>query len=174
MINEAGNKLWGLGIEPQLGRSENASNLFIEEDDGKRYLLRFENNTFYSQANSYKLNDLLNILEENPSQITPAAGLRPIVQDYVLPTAVMVVGPGELRYIAQLKGVYELHGVEMPLMQPRMTVTVIEPPTKRIMNKFGLTLNELTRNFLGARAEVLLKLSGHGKGFEKQLTNLEK
>ncbi len=173
VINETGSKLWDLGVEPQLGRSESASNLFLEEDDSRRYLLRFENKTFYSELNSYKLNDLLSILEEDPNRLTPAAGLRSIVQDYVLPTAAMVVGPGELRYIAQLKGVYELHGVEMPLIQPRMFVTVIEPPVKRIMDKFGLTLDELAQDFLGARAEVLLELSGHGEVFKKQLITLE-
>ena len=173
LINEAGDKLKAFSIEPQLGRSEGASNLFFEEADGKRQLLHFRNKSFHSLINSYKLNDLLDILEENPSRLTPAAGLRPVAQDYLLPTAVMVVGPGELRYIAQLKGVYELHGMEMPLIQLRMTITVLEPPVKRIMNKFDLTSSELAKDFLGAREEVLLKISGHGKDFEKQLGNLE-
>ncbi len=173
LISEAGDKLRLLNIEPQLGRSEGASNLFIEEPDGQRRLLRFENKIFYSSTRNYKLAELLNILEENPSLLTPAAGLRPVTQDYVLPTVAMVVGPGELRYIAQTKGVYELHNVDMPLIQPRMTIAVIEPPVKRIMDKFNITLSELAKNFLVIREEKVLELSKHGQTFKQQIINLE-
>lgn len=173
IINRAAEELRIQGIEPQLGRGEDASNLFITENN-QRHLLHFNGKEFYSNLRSYSQNELLVILEQNPSLITPAAGLRPIMQDYILPTASMVVGPGELRYIAQLKGVYEMHGVAMPLMQPRMTVTFIEPPVKRILAKFNLTVKQLSKDFKGRREETVLQLSNYSEIFQSQLINLEK
>lgn len=97
-----------------------------------------------------------------------------MMQDAVLPTAVTVVGPGELRYIAQLRGVYQAHGVAMPLIQPRMTVTVLEPPVRRILDKYSLRAPEMQADAEGTRNEVLLKLHGHKKTFDESLAVLER
>ena len=170
-INEAAERLKGLGIAPQLGRGEDATNLFLEEA-GKRALLRFDGGAFYTESARYSREDLENLLKREPGRLTPAAGLRPVTQDAALPTAVTVVGPGELRYFAQLRGVYEAHGVPMPLIWPRMNVTVLEPPASRIMEKFGLTLKDL-ENFDAVRRRILLGLHGHKEAFDEAAGTLE-
>ena len=170
-VNEAAERLRGLGITPQLGRGEDATNLFLEEA-GKRTLLRFDGSAFYTQSARYSREGLESILETDPSRLTPAAGLRPVTQDAVLPTAVTVVGPGELRYFAQLGGVYEAHGVPTPLIWPRLTVTVLEPPVARIMEKFGLTPKDLD-DFGAVRRRILLELHGHKEAFDEAAETLE-
>ena len=170
-VNEAAERLRGLGVVPQLGRGENATNLFLAEAD-RRSLLRFDGSAFYTQSARYSREDLENILRTDPSRLTPAAGLRPVTQDAALPTAVMVVGPGELRYFAQLGGVYEAHGVPTPLIWPRLTVTVLEPPVARIMEKFGLTLKDL-EDFDAVRRRILLELHGHKEAFDEAAGTLE-
>ncbi len=170
-INEAGQRLHDLGYEPQLGRAEGATNLFLEES-GLRQLLRVEEKTFFTETNRYTLEHLKQKLDEDPASITPAAGLRPVTQDAILPTAITVLGPGELRYFAQLKGVYEAHGVAMPLTWARATATVLEPPVVRIMEKFNLTFADV-QNLAKHREAILLHLHGHGKSFEETLKTLE-
>ncbi len=171
-INEAGSRLLALGIAPQLGRAEGATNLFLEDEGGQRHLLRYDGRGFSSGSGSYSQAELEAVLRNEPSRLTPAAGLRPITQDRVLPTAVTVVGPGELRYFAQLKGVYERHEVAMPLVWPRASVTVLEPPARRILDKFGLSAEEVTADFEGVRARALLELHGHGRLFSETLGDL--
>jgi bacillithiol synthase len=170
-INEAGERLSSLGYEPQLNRAKDATNLFLEEN-GLRQLLRVEGKNFFTETNEYTLRDLKQKLDEDPASITPAAGLRPITQDFILPTAISVLGPGELRYFAQLKGVYEVHGVAMPLTCPRATMTVLEPPVVRIMEKFKLTFADV-QDLAKRRDDILLRLHGHGKSFEETLGVLE-
>jgi bacillithiol synthase len=170
-INQAGQRLREIGYEPQLGRAEGATNLFLEEN-GLRHLLRVEGKHFSTEANRYTLNDLQKRLDEDPASITPAAGLRPITQDFVLPTAVTVLGPGELRYFAQLKGVYEVHGVAMPLTWARATATVLEPPVVRIMEKFNLSSADV-QNLSKRKEDILLRLNGHAESFEETLRMLE-
>ena len=172
-IGAAGERVRELGYEPQLGRGEDATNLFTEVN-GKRTLLRFDGETFYTgEGETHKREALLERLSGDPSSVTPAAGLRPITQDAALPTAATVVGPGELRYFAQLRPVYEHHGVAMPLLWPRTSVSVLEPPVQRIMNKFDLSLAELETAFGAAREAKLLELSGHAESFAATLKTLE-
>ncbi len=173
-VNDAAQQLKSLGFEPQLGRGEAATNLFIEERDGdrvQRVLLRFDGNTFFTEKHTYSKNELLAKLELDPRTLTPAAGLRPISQDCILPTAITVVGPGELKYFAQLKGVYDYHSVAMPLIWDRATATLLEPPIKRIMEKFGLSLADIG-HFKKAKEEKLLELQGHANVFNESLETL--
>ena len=176
-VNAAAATLRELGYTPQLGRAEGATNLFLTEGDlskgGQRRLLRFDGATFETDAGHYTKADLLTRLEADPTCITPAAGLRPITQDAVLPTAATVVGPGELRYIAQLRGVYQQHGVAMPLIWPRTTVTILEPPVARILDKFGLTAGVLQRDWQELEAQTLLSLHGHKLAFDNRLRALQ-
>jgi bacillithiol biosynthesis cysteine-adding enzyme BshC len=137
-INRTALAMKKAGLEPALGRGEAATNLFLEGSDGVRRLLRFRAGHFEDGQRHYSTTDLLALLEQDPARITPAAGLRPVLQDTVLPTAGFVVGPGELKYVAELGGVYELHGLKPPAVIRRMGVTLLEPPIERILQKYGL------------------------------------
>lgn len=171
-INQAAEALKQHGFEPQLRRGEGATNLFLEED-GVRRLLRCDGEELFTEARRYRRSELQAILAQEPSLITPAAGLRPVAQDFLLPTAVTVVGPGELRYMAQLKGVYQAHGVAMPLLWPRASVTLLEPPAARLLDKYQLAVSDIIRRFEATQEAVLLKLHGHGQRFDQALARLE-
>ncbi len=173
VVNEAGERVAAQGFSPQLGRGAGATNLFLESETAQRQLLRFDGERFATDAATYSREAVSDVLEQTPGRLTPAAGLRPVTQDFALPTAVTVVGPGELRYFAQLGGVYDLHGVAMPLVWPRATVTVLEPPVARILEKFGLDALELTQNFAALKDRTLLELHGHAETFENTLATLE-
>ena len=172
LINDAAEVLKERGFTPQLGRAAGATNLFLEED-GQRRLLRFDGATFSTDAASYTREDLLRQLEDDPTCITPAAGLRPITQDAALPNVATVVGPGELRYFAQLNGVYEAHNVPMSLAWPRTTATILEPPAARILEKFDLTPAQVQNDFASAKANKLLELHGHKLAFDNRLRALK-
>ena len=158
-INAAGAALKGLGFEPQLGRSEGATNLFMVRPSGQRELLRSDGRQYWTEEQTderYALEDLERALDNDPNAITPAAGLRPVVQDATFPTAVTVLGPGELRYVAQLRGVYERLGVPMPAMHARANLTLLEPPVVRILGRYGLTASDFQRDPDGTAARMAL------------------
>lgn len=176
-INEAGARLKARGFEPQLGRGANATNLFIELDTGsgarQRVLLRHEGRRFYAEGREFSAADLLTLLENDPTAITPAAGLRPVTQDAALPTAVLVLGPGELRYVAQLRGVYQEHGVPMPLAWPRASASVLEPAPRRMLAALGLSAGEFRRDHQAELERRALARSGHLARFEEAADLLE-
>ncbi len=158
-VEAAAAKLEARGFEPQLRRPPGATNLFLEGEDGVRRLLRFEGGVFEAERR-YSGADLLGVLTHDPARLTPAAGLRPTLQDGVLPTALLVAGPGEISYGAELRGVYALHGVTPPLWWPRLSVTWLEPPVARILGRFGLTASEFQRDPEETLGGALLRLRG--------------
>lgn len=167
-INRTAEAMRKAGLEVILGRGEAATNLFLEGDDGVRRLLRWREGRFEDGEKTYSKSELLGLLEAAPSRITPAAGLRPVVQDTVLPTAGFVVGPGELKYVSELGGVYALHGLTHPAVIRRMGVTVLEPPVVRMLEKYGLEPwafqadpDGLFKQALAGQDETVQKLRSH-------------
>ena len=170
-IEQAAQKLEQLGFSPQLRRAAGATNLFLEGEDGLRRLLKFDGKSFTADRN-YSQPELEAILELDPSRITPAAGLRPTLQDAVLPNAINVLGPGELAYHLELNGVYQLHGVPQPLLHPRMTVTIIEPPVKRMLAKYGLSAAEFQKNGIELLTQKLFEQTSASQNIQSELANI--
>ncbi len=144
-IERAALQLEAFGLTAQLRRGEHATNLFLTGLDGQRRLLKF-NGQHFSADQSYTKAELLAILETDPRRLTPAAGLRSILADAVFPSVVNVLGPGELAYHLQLLEVYQFHNVPQPLMSPRLSMTMIEPPVRRILEKHKLSAREFQQN----------------------------
>lgn len=79
----------------------------------------------------------------SPSELSPNVLLRPVVQDYLLPTAAYVGGPAEVAYFAQAGALYDALDRSMPPLYPRITATFLEPPVVRILNKYGLGFEDV-------------------------------
>ena len=180
-IEAAAQALEARGYEPQLRRPEGATNLFLEGDDGGRRLLRVVPGSggkagsppsLTDGERSYSHAELLALLEADPSRLTPAAGLRPAVQDTLLPTLAFVVGPGEIAYGAQLREVYELHGLEQPLLWPRLSVTWLEPNVARLLRRLGASAAEVQADPAGVLGLALARERGAGAAAQERLHEL--
>ncbi|MPY65794.1 bacillithiol biosynthesis cysteine-adding enzyme BshC [Deinococcus sp. SDU3-2] len=172
-IEEAAARLMEAGFEPQLRRPAGATNLFVEEEDGRRRLLRVDGRRFSTETRDYRREDLLDFLSADPSRLTPAAGLRPVVQDALLPTLAFVVGPGEIAYGAQLGGVYELHGLRQPLLWPRLSVTWLEPNVARLLERLGATAAEVQADPEGVLGRALARERGAAAASAERLAALD-
>jgi bacillithiol synthase len=174
-IVAAGRRLAERGFSPLLGRGDDASNLFVEAPGGgPRTLLRHRAGTLSLGGERVERATLRAYLDDDPTSVTPAAGLRPVLQDLALPTAAFVVGPGELRYLAQLRPVYERHDVAMPLVWPRASVTVLQPPVRRILERHGLDWRAVSADPERAMSELLLRQHGYADAAAVALGDVEK
>ncbi|WP_424952145.1 bacillithiol biosynthesis cysteine-adding enzyme BshC [Deinococcus sp.] len=160
LIEAAAAALEARGFTPQLRRPAGATNLFLETEGGERALLRHTGRVFEAAGQTYTQAGLETLLQEHPDRLTPAAGLRPAIQDTLLPTLAFVVGPGEIAYGAQLRQVYALHGLEQPLLWPRLSVTWLESNVARLLARFGLT----SEQFQAAPEEALGRVLAEGRG----------
>lgn len=173
-IEAAAQRLTRAGYAPQLRRPEGATNLFLEEEDGQRRLLREGGQSFQTESGQhYSRAELLALLERDPTRLTPAAGLRPAVQDTLLPTLAFVVGPGEIAYGAQLRGVYPLHGLEQPLLWPRLSVTWLEPNVARLLRRLEATAAQVQADPAGVLGQALAREQGAEAVAQARLHDLE-
>ena len=119
-------------------------NLFMLHKGGRYLIEPRENDYSLKGTRQFFSKEELNALVENsPELISPNVVLRPICQDAILPTIAYVGGPSEVAYFAQLKPVYESFGVQMPVVYPRASATILEEKVKNIIEKFQVGFTEI-------------------------------
>ncbi len=98
--------------------------------------------------------ELLAQLTAHPEQFSPNVLLRPIAEDYLLPTLVYTGGAAETAYFGQAGAVYEaLLGRVTPIV-PRFSATIIEPKMQRLLERHGITLLNVFNGPEGLRQEI--------------------
>ena len=93
--------------------------------------------TIRGTVDRFTLDALADVARTAPERLSPAAWLRPAMQDALLPTVAYVGGPGEIAYWLQLRGVYDGLGVPMPLVAPRISATLVDDRTRRALVRTG-------------------------------------
>lgn len=102
--------------------------------------------------------DAVKLAESSPSSFSPNVLLRPVLQDYLLPTLVYVGGAAEVAYFAQLGVLYEkLTGRVTPIL-PRFSATVIEPKPKTLLEKYELGFPDLLQGVEWLREKIGARL----------------
>ena len=87
--------------------------------------------------------ELIAQIDAHPEQFSPNVLLRPVVQDYLLPTLAYTGGAAEAAYFAQAAAVYKaLSGRVTPLV-PRFSATVVEPKVQRLLEKHALAVTDV-------------------------------
>jgi uncharacterized protein YllA (UPF0747 family) len=87
--------------------------------------------------------ELLARISARPQDFNPNVLLRPIVQDYLLPTLAYTGGSAEVAYFAQVSAVYEATLEHITPVIPRFSATLIEPKEERLLEKYHLKLTDL-------------------------------
>ncbi len=80
---------------------------------------------------------------ENAEFLSPNAILRPVMQDYLLPTAGYVGGPAELAYFAQSQVLYDALLGRMPKLYSRSGFTLFDARAAKLMDRYELRLSDL-------------------------------
>jgi bacillithiol biosynthesis cysteine-adding enzyme BshC len=87
--------------------------------------------------------ELVGRIAANPGKFSPNVLLRPIVEDYLLPTLVYTGGAAETAYFAQAGAVYEaLLGRVTPIV-PRFSATIVEPKMQRLLERHGISVSDV-------------------------------
>ena len=86
--------------------------------------------------------ELLDRITAAPENFSPNVLLRPVVQDYLLPTLAYTGGAAEAAYFAQAGAVYEkILGRVTPIV-PRFSATVVEPKVQRWLGQYGIAVRD--------------------------------
>jgi bacillithiol biosynthesis cysteine-adding enzyme BshC len=77
-------------------------------------------------------------LAQRAADLSPNALLRPVVQDYLLPTAAYIGGPAELAYLAQSQVLYGKLTGRQPVAFPRACFTLLDERSHKRMARYGV------------------------------------
>jgi bacillithiol synthase len=88
-------------------------------------------------------------LAQRAADLSPNALLRPVVQDYLLPTAAYIGGPAELAYLAQSQVLYGKLTGRQPVAFPRACFTLLDERSHKRMIRYGVNPTDL---FAGEQA----------------------
>jgi len=119
--------------------------------------------------------ELLTRVAEHPEQFSANVLLRPVMQDWLFPTAAYLGGPAELAYFAQANVVYEkLLGRTTPVL-PRLSGTIISGRMDRLLRRYHLTIPDLFRGSERLRETLAARVlpAGLQQLFLSSFDNLE-
>ncbi|WP_409341256.1 bacillithiol biosynthesis cysteine-adding enzyme BshC [Paenibacillus sp. MBLB4367] len=138
-----------LGYRPQAETAENSANLFLYREDGERVLLLAEEDEFTDRKKQFRIGmeELLQWTEQSPERFSNNVMTRPAMQDFVLPVLGVVLGPGEIAYWSQLKGVFHALGMRMPVIVPRQEYTLLEGTLVKYMAKYEFSFEDALARF---------------------------
>jgi len=87
--------------------------------------------------------ELISRIHSSPERFSPNVLLRPIIQDYLLPTLAYTGGAAEAAYFAQAGAVYEtLLGRVTPII-PRFSATIVEPKMQRLIERHRISVPDV-------------------------------
>jgi bacillithiol synthase len=121
-------ELQAAGYHAQVNVEENSSLFFLLEN-AERVTLKRKDSEFAA-------------MQDRAAAISPNALLRPVWQDYLLPTVAYVGGPAELAYFAQSQVLYNRLLGRMPVVTPRASFTLLDTRAAKLLGRYGLTMRD--------------------------------
>ena len=116
---------------------EPKTSLFFLLENGRRVHLKRVNGEFLGpEGRKYTAAEVAATAEA----VSPNALLRPVLQDYILPTHTYVGGPAEIAYFAQSQVLYERLLGGMPNLLHRSGFTLIDGSTAKRLERYSLHL----------------------------------
>ena len=151
-------------------------------EDGARIPVRHVDGEFFIGERKLAVAELLAETERCPEKFSANVLLRPLVQDYLLPTLCYIGGPAEIAYFAQIEVVYrKLAGRVTPIV-PRIFATLVEPRAAKLLDRYQLSLADMlntpekTRELVAARAlpdSILKSFDSAAEHLEQALALLQ-
>lgn len=122
--------------------------------NGERHVLRQVGGEFHGAGQKFTREELA----ANAAHLSPNALLRPVLQDYMIPTAAYVGGPAELAYFAQSQVLYQKLLGRQPVKFPRAAFTLLDERTAKRVARYQLQPAQLfeTEDKLQARIAAQL------------------
>lgn len=132
------------GFEAQLQMGEQPSLLFVYEGH-QRLLLEKKADGFTTKNGrySYSTEQLLHMANEEPWRLSNHVITRPFMQERLIPTLAFIGGPSEIAYWGLLRTYFEHMNVKMPIVMPRLSMTIVEKPIAKVMDKRALSLHQV-------------------------------
>lgn len=131
------------GYHQQVKVTSSSTLLFALRDGARVPVHRHRDEDFEIEGNKVSREDLLEQITSTPENFSANALLRPVVQDYLLPTIAYAGGPAEVAYFAQAAVVYESVLNRTTPIVPRFSATIVEAKPRGLLERYKLQLPDV-------------------------------
>jgi bacillithiol biosynthesis cysteine-adding enzyme BshC len=152
-LAERGEALKNRGYHAQV-LFEPHTSLFFKLENGLRLHLRRNDGDYFHDLRRIPWQELA----ADPAALSPNALLRPVMQDYLLPTAAYVGGPAEIAYLAQSQVLYSALLGRMPLALPRSGFTLLDERSRLLMEKYHVSFSDCFHGEAALRERIAARL----------------
>jgi bacillithiol synthase len=146
------------GYDQQVKVTASSVPLFALRDGARTAMHRRKNGSAQAEefsvgvepgAEKLSRSQMLERIASAPENFSPNVLLRPVVQDYLLPTLAYVGGAAEAAYFAQAGAVYEILLGRVTPIVPRLSATLVEPKVQRWLRQYCIRVPD---SFHGSEA----------------------
>ena len=141
------------GYHAQVQVEDDSSLLFLL-NEGKRVPIRSNEGRFTSRDRSYSAADL----QALSARLSPNALLRPVMQDFLLPTASYIGGPSEIAYMAQAEVLYDQLLGRMPVIFPRNSFTLLDTRATKLLDRYSLHIPDVLDHEEAVKSRIARRL----------------
>lgn len=143
--------------------------------EGARTPVRHDGQGFVVGESKFTDAELIALAESAPERFNPNVLLRPIVQDYLLPTLCYAGGPAEIAYFAQAEVVYRRLLDRVTPVVPRIFATLVEARQAKLLDRYQMKLPDIFAGPEHVREQVAEKSLPEGimKSFDLAAGHLE-
>lgn len=180
-LQERNKELESAGYEAQVKVTPSHTLCFYLEE-GARTPVKHHGKEFFVGERKLAAAEMLAESERCPERFSANVLLRPVIQDYLLPTLCYIGGPAEVAYFAQIEVVYRNLAGRLTPIVPRIFATLIEPRQAKLLDRYQLSLPDLfngpekTRELVGSRAlpdSILKSFDSAAEHLEQALSAIQ-
>lgn len=128
-----------LNIPPTI-QTETNVHLF-SDSSAERHLMTEKDGVYQLLNEEAAESELLNKIDENPSEFSNNVVTRPLMQEMMFNTLVFLGGGAEVKYWGEIHRVFEVMDVPMPIVMKRMEFVHISERIQKLMDSHGLSFS---------------------------------
>lgn len=137
---ERNDELKRLNYQPQVLVEKDFYPFFLQSEAGERQPLRRNAESgrikLQKSKREFEFAELSEIARRAPEQLSPNALMRPVVQDFLLPTLTYFGGAAEIAYFAQNQTIYKTLNRPVTPIRHRAAFTIVERKHARTLEKY--------------------------------------
>ncbi|WP_025028057.1 bacillithiol biosynthesis cysteine-adding enzyme BshC [Caldalkalibacillus mannanilyticus] len=157
-VRESIQEMEKVGYTAQIQLGDSPAFLFIYEQN-QRLLLEKTEGGFRTKDGTYTYSEqeLIALARKEPWRFSNNVVTRAYMQENIFPTLSFVAGPGEISYWALFRRYFEELGCKLPILAPRISITIIEKSISRIVEKREIPLEAVFQDFATYKREWLTR-----------------
>ena len=145
ILKSSADKLIKYGIEPTFKSIKDHTGLFYINERGIRRRIIYRDNHYLVGDNDFSEGALFEHIQRYTKRFSTSAYLRPVFQAWNFPNIAYVAGPAEFAYHLQIREIYHLFGLTMPVIRLRNHATIFTRKNQKVVKKLKLTESDFSK-----------------------------